>query len=183
MTFSFTRMHSSRMHTANLLPISPSMHCLGGGAGTRGCTLSGGRWVPGPGGVGGVAGLGVNGRGVGVYLVRGCTWSQGVNLVWGYLVQGMYLVLGGVPGPGGCTWSGGCTYLGGTWSGDVPAQGRYTPPPVNRMTDRCKNITLPQTSFAGGNNCFKKTQFCIMNDIVNHKRSQYCERHIAAFYS
>ena len=24
--------------------------------------------------------------------------------------------------------------------------------PVNRMTDRCKNITLPQTSFAGGNN-------------------------------
>ena len=25
------------------------------------------------------------------------------------------------------------------------------PPPMNRMTDRCKNITLPQTSFAGGN--------------------------------
>ena len=24
-------------------------------------------------------------------------------------------------------------------------------PPVNRMTNRCKNITLPQTSFAGGN--------------------------------
>ena len=23
--------------------------------------------------------------------------------------------------------------------------------PVNRMTDRCKNITLPQTSFTGGN--------------------------------
>ena len=28
-----------------------------------------------------------------------------------------------------------------------------TPPPVNRMTDRCKNITFPHTSFAGGNNC------------------------------
>ena len=26
----------------------------------------------------------------------------------------------------------------------------YTPPPVNRMTDRRKNITLPQNSFAGG---------------------------------
>ena len=26
------------------------------------------------------------------------------------------------------------------------------PSPVNRMTDRCKNITLPQTSVAGGNN-------------------------------
>ena len=25
-------------------------------------------------------------------------------------------------------------------------------PPVNRMTDRCKNITLSQTSFAGGKN-------------------------------
>ena len=25
-------------------------------------------------------------------------------------------------------------------------------PRVNRMTDRCKNITLPQTLFAGGNN-------------------------------
>ena len=27
----------------------------------------------------------------------------------------------------------------------------YHPSPVNRMTDRCKNITLPQTLFAGGN--------------------------------
>ena len=40
---------------------------------------------------------------------------------------------GGVPGPRGvvCTWS-----RGGTWSG--------TPPPVNRITHTCKNITLPQ---------------------------------------
>ena len=28
----------------------------------------------------------------------------------------------------------------------------YTHSPVNRMTDRCKNITLPQTSFVGGKN-------------------------------
>ena len=26
------------------------------------------------------------------------------------------------------------------------------PPPVNRITDRCKNITFAQTTFAGGNN-------------------------------
>ena len=26
-------------------------------------------------------------------------------------------------------------------------------PSVNRIPDRCKNITLPQTSFAGGNKC------------------------------
>ena len=69
----------------------------------------------------------------------GCTWSQGVYLVWGvYLVTGgctkhpgVYLVLGGVPGPGGTICPG-------------------IPPPVNRMTNRCKNITLPQTSFAEG---------------------------------
>ena len=33
--------------------------------------------------------------------------------------------------------------MGGGWDPFIP---------VNRMTDRCKNITLPQTSFAGGNN-------------------------------
>ena len=27
-------------------------------------------------------------------------------------------------------------------------------PPVNRMTDDCENITLPQTSFAGGNKLY-----------------------------
>ena len=73
----------------------------------------------------------------GVYLVRGgvrgpgrvpglggCTWSGGVYLVWGvYLVRG-----GGTWSREGCTWSG-------------------TPPPVNRMTNKCKNITLAKTSF------------------------------------
>ena len=49
--------------------------------------------------------------------------------------------------------NGGCTCPGGTCRrctcpGAVPAQ---VLPPVNRMTDRCKNMTLPQTSFAGGN--------------------------------
>ena len=64
--------------------------------------------------------------------------AGGVNLWPGeYLPTGVYL-------PGG----GGGVYL--------PGGGRYLPrysppPPVNRMTDRCKNITLPQTSFAGGN--------------------------------
>ena len=29
------------------------------------------------------------------------------------------------------------------------------PPPVNRMTNGCKNITLPQTSFAGGKYAFQ----------------------------
>ena len=33
-----------------------------------------------------------------------------------------------------------------------PSQSNHAHPPVDRMTDTCKNITLPQTSFAGGNN-------------------------------
>ena len=36
----------------------------------------------------------------------------------------------------------------------MPPQSNHArcPPSVNRMTNWCKNITLPQTSFAGGNN-------------------------------
>ena len=33
--------------------------------------------------------------------------------------------------------------------------GRLPPPPVNRMTDTCENITLPQTSFAAGNKAIR----------------------------
>ena len=36
-----------------------------------------------------------------------------------------------------------------------PPRSRH--PPVNRITDACKNITVPQTSFAGGNNYKKKS--------------------------
>ena len=78
------------MRTVRLLPVSPSMHCAGGGV---------------------------------------C--SQG-----------------GVSAPGGSVCSWGCLLPGGC----IPACNGADPlPPVNRMTDRCKNITLPQTSFAGGN--------------------------------
>ena len=72
---------------------------------------------------------------------------------------------GGVPGLGVCTWSGGYLVGGCTWSGGVPGLGGYLvggvylvrySPPVNRMTNRCKNITLPQTSFAGGNKYFQR---------------------------
>ena len=66
--------------------------------------------------------------------------------VWGVPARGMYLqggyLPGGVPAKGGCTCPGG-----------VPAR---VLPPVNRMTDRYKNITLPQTLFAGGNDVFIK---------------------------
>ena len=41
-------------------------------------------------------------------------------------------------------------------SGHACPPGHAHPPPVNRMTNRCKNITLPQTSFAGGNKIKRK---------------------------
>ena len=51
-----TRMHSSMMHTARLLPVSPSMHC------SRGCTWSGGCTWP-----------------WGVYLALGCILNGSVR--------------------------------------------------------------------------------------------------------
>ena len=86
--------------------------------GPRGCTCRG---VPGPG---------------------GCTWSRRV-----YLPMGVYLVLGGVPAQGGVNGPRGCTYPGA-----VPTRGVYLVPggpaqvllTVNKITDACENITLPQ---------------------------------------
>ena len=49
----------------------------------------------------------------------------------------------GVHGPRGGAWSRGLV---------VSQHALRQTPPVNRMTNRCKNITLPQTSFAGGKN-------------------------------
>ena len=45
-------------------------------------------------------------------------------------------------------WSGGVAWSQG--GGGIPSCTEARPPPVNRMTNRCKNITLLQTSFAGG---------------------------------
>ena len=82
----------------------------------------------------------------GVYLVLGGVCSGGV------CSRGMSALGGCVPGPvgvcsGGCLLLGGCTW---SWGRGVCSRGCQVLPPVNRMTNRCKNITLPQTSFAGG---------------------------------
>ena len=93
-------MHSSRMRTARLLPVSRSMHCSGGGTcpggvPARGCTCPGG--VP----------------AWGVYLPRGVP-ACGVHLPRG----GWDTWLGGVPACGVHLPRGGW----GTWLGGVPAQ-------------------------------------------------------------
>ena len=102
------RLHSSRMRTARVLTVSPSMLCARG----WGCLLLGGV----------------------------CSWGGRVCLLLG----GGVSALGGV-----CSWGlsalGGCLFLGGVCSeGCVSQHALRQTLPVNRMTDTCKNITLPQ---------------------------------------
>ena len=43
-----------------------------------------------------------------------------------------------------------------------PPGSNHAHPPVNRMTNWCKNITLPQTSFAGGNEIISLMSYHIL---------------------
>ena len=80
-----------------------------------------------------------------VCLLGGCTWSRGVSILGGYLVPGVS-TLGGV-------YSWGCVSApGGSAPGGCSCPG--TPPLWTEfLTHAYENITLPQTSFAGGKNC------------------------------
>ena len=69
----------------------------------------------------------LTGRSLTIYRGEGSPWQGGVCLLLG----------GGLLGRGVSPWKG----------GGIPACTEQTPPPVNRMTDRCKNITLVTTSF------------------------------------
>ena len=89
----------------------------------------------------------------GVCLLRG--WL----LPGGCLLPGDASLPGGLPArqgvcllPGGLSQEGGASLLGVSLLGDLlPREvSLMGDSPVNRMTNRCKNITLPQTSFAGG---------------------------------
>ena len=92
---------------------------------------------------------------------RGATQPRGLPNPWGVCIYGG-LHLGGLLNPWGvCIWGsaqprgvclGGSASRGCLPNPQVCLQGGWEdlPPPVNRMTHRCKNITLPQTSFAGG---------------------------------
>ena len=53
---------------------------------------------------------------------------------------------GGVSAPGGVSGLGGLLPGSGVWLGGVSQHALRQTPPVNRMTDRCKNITLATTS-------------------------------------
>ena len=72
-------------------------------------------------------------------------------LLGGCLLRGVSAT-GGVSAPGGCLLWGVCSQgvsvpIGSAPGGVVSQHAlRQTPPPVNRMTNRCKNITLATTS-------------------------------------
>ena len=82
-------------------------------------------------------GGGDGGRGSPNYADLGVSLAGGVSLTGGSPWQGGLLGRGSQGPTGqGSSWQG-----GGTPAGTVA-----DPPPVNRMTDRCKNITLATTS-------------------------------------
>ena len=121
-----------------------------------------------PGGVPGPEGVCSGG-----YLVwgEGCTWSWGGVCFRGvYLVPGGVCSSGGVPGPGRClllggggdVCSGGCLLRGVSAPGGVPGQ----IPPCGQ-THACKHITLPQTSFAGGNDKFGASESTLASYLIN----------------
>ena len=47
------------------------------------------------------------------------------------------------------------------------------PPPVNRMTNRFKNITLPQTSFAGGKNEYYRKEIKLRKLIYGEQQIRF----------
>ena len=135
------------MRTACSLTVSQSMLCSVGMPAPGGCLIPGGCLLQG--------GLVQGGSAPGGGLLLGGAWSRGSG---GCLVQGEW----GVPGPGG---------VGGAWSRGwrclVPGEGRclipggvvsqhalrQTPLWTEFLTHTSENITLPQISYAGGNNC------------------------------
>ena len=68
---------------------------------------------------------------------------------------------GGLPARGGSACQGGLCLPGGV---GIPACTEADPPPVNRMTDRCKNITLAKTSFRPVKICLTSVARAKLND-------------------
>ena len=134
-------MHSSRMHTSRSLTICRSLLPRGVSASWGVVSAPGGMGVFCSGGVCSHGGVCSGGLLPGVSALRGCLLLGGV-CSWG------------VSAPGGCLLWGLCLLWGGSALGCSLQGGmvsqhalRQTPtPPVNRMTDSCKNITLATTS-------------------------------------
>ena len=112
-----TRIHSSRMRTGRSLTVCRSLLL-------------------------GVSALGVCVCSSGCVCSGGCL-LPGVVSAWGHVCSGGLVCSGACLLWGGVYSQGGVSALGG-WH---PSMHRGRHPPVNRMTNRCKNITLATTSF------------------------------------
>ena len=91
-------------------------------------------------------------RGEGGCLPRGASAHGGVSAQVGVSAQGVS-ARGCLPG-GMFTQEGMSAQGGGLLRGCLPGEST-SPPPVNRITDRCKNITFTQLRFADGNKSVK----------------------------
>ena len=130
-------MPSSRMRTARLSTVSGGLHPGRGSTQTWGGSAQ--HW-----GVcirGGLPNLGESAS-RGVCPTLGGLPNRGGLHPGGSAQSGGVCIQGGLPNPGGSAQP------GGSASGGVG----QAPSPVNKMTHRCKNITLPQTSFAASKN-------------------------------
>ena len=97
----------------------------------------------------------------------GCVLSTSVNVATGRGVSlGLWGSLPLSPGGGSASRLGGCQPLR-----ESTSQPPLPTPPVNRMTDRCKNITLPQTSFA----CVKNTSLANFYVLWENSNGQVAE--------
>ena len=96
------------------------------------------------------------------------------------------LVLGGCllprEGEEGCLVWGGVCSQGGDWSGDgIPACTEADSPPVNRITDTCKNITLPQLSLRAVINDSSSKEFYYRQQ--NQRETALVQEDVSAIYS
>ena len=130
-------MHSSRMRTGCSLTSCRSL-LLGGGGGL--CFL------------GGVCFLGGSASKGGLLLGEVSASWRGVCFLGGCLLPGGVCFLGGLgSAPGGCaSWGvfarGVCSWGVCSWGCGIPTCTEADTPPVDRITDACKNITLATTS-------------------------------------
>ena len=98
----------------------------------------------------------------------GHVWQRGVRGRWGVHGRGCVCgreacVAGGHAWWGACMAGGRCMHGRGVHGNWMHGRGCAWPPTVDTMTDACKNITLPQTSFTFGKN-EKSVPFC--NDLM-----------------
>ena len=103
---------------------------------------------------------------------------------WGVCIQG-----GGSAQPWGPASRGVCPTMGGLHPGGLPNPGGLhpgglgrPPPPVNRMTHKCKYITLPKTSFAGGNKNATIANFILAGPFIIKKTIEDCNFEMKSFY-